>query len=40
LTEKKKILGRLEEEGFISIEDGCLHPTENGLAIADSLSLI
>ena len=40
LTEKKKILGRLEEEGFISVEDGCLHPTKTGLAIADSLSLI
>ncbi len=40
LTEKKKILGRLEGEGFISIKDGCLHPTQTGLAIADSLSLI
>ena len=40
LTEKKKILARLEEEGFISVEDGCLRPTQTGLAIADSLSLI
>jgi len=40
LTEKEKILGRLEEEGFIFIEDGCLHPTRTGLAIADSLSSI
>ena len=40
LTEKRKILERLEEEGFISIENGYLHPTHSGLAIADSLSLI
>jgi oxygen-independent coproporphyrinogen-3 oxidase len=39
-TEKKKILARLEEEGFISIKDGCLSPTRTGLAIADSLSLV
>ncbi len=40
LAEKKKILARLEEEGFISIQDGYLHPTQAGLALADSLSLI
>jgi oxygen-independent coproporphyrinogen-3 oxidase len=40
LTEKKKILTKLEEEGFISIQDGHLYPTETGLAVADSLSLI
>ncbi len=40
LIEKKKILARLEEEGFIFVENGCLHPTQTGLAIADSLSLI
>lgn len=40
LTAKKKILAKLEEEGLISIEDGCLHPTRTGLAVADSLSLI
>ena len=39
-TEKKKILAKLEEEGFISIQDGYLHPTQSGLAVADSLSLI
>jgi oxygen-independent coproporphyrinogen-3 oxidase len=39
-TEKKEILDKLEEEGFISIQDGCLSPTQTGLAIADSLSLI
>jgi len=38
--EKKKILAKLEEEGFISIEDGYLYPTQRGFAIADSLSLI
>ncbi len=40
LTEKKEILGRLEEEGFISVEEDCLRPTRSGLAIADSLSMI
>jgi len=40
LGEKKKILARLEEEGFISVEDGHLHPTLTGLAVADSLALI
>jgi len=39
-TEKKKILAKLEEEGFISIQDGYLYPTKTGLAVADSLSLI
>jgi oxygen-independent coproporphyrinogen-3 oxidase len=39
-TEKKKILDKLEEEGFIYIQDGHLYPTQTGLAIADSLSLI
>jgi oxygen-independent coproporphyrinogen-3 oxidase len=39
-TEKKKILTKLEEEGFISIQDGYLYPTQTGLAVADSLSLI
>ena len=40
LTEKKEILDKLEEEGFISIQDGYLCPTQTGLVIADSLSLI
>ncbi len=39
-TEKKKTLAKLEEEGFISIQDGRLYPTATGLAVADSLSLI
>ena len=39
-TEKKEILSKLEREGFISIQDGCLCPTQNGFAVADSLSLI
>lgn len=38
--EKKEILRRLEEEGFISIRNGQLSPTPMGLAIADSLALI
>jgi oxygen-independent coproporphyrinogen-3 oxidase len=40
LAQKKKILAKLEEEGFISVQDGYLYPTQTGLAIADSLSLI
>jgi len=40
LAEKKKILSKLEEEGFISIQDGTLTPTQTGLAVADSLALI
>jgi len=39
-TEKKEILSKLEEEGFVSIQDGTLYPTQIGLAVADSLSLI
>jgi coproporphyrinogen III oxidase-like Fe-S oxidoreductase len=39
-TEKKNILARLEEEGFISTHEGHLYPTQTGLAVADSLSLI
>jgi oxygen-independent coproporphyrinogen-3 oxidase len=38
--EKKKVLAKLEEEGFISIRNGFLYPTQTGFAIADSLSLI
>jgi oxygen-independent coproporphyrinogen-3 oxidase len=40
LTVKKEILDKLEEEGFISIQDGHLYPNQTGLAVADSLSLI
>jgi oxygen-independent coproporphyrinogen-3 oxidase len=39
-TEKKEILTKLEKEGFISIQNGYLYPTQTGLAVADSLSLI
>ncbi len=39
-TEKKTMLDKLQEEGFISIQDGRLYPTQTGLAVADSLSLI
>ena len=39
-TEKKKMLGKLQAEGFIHIQDGRLCPTPTGLAVADSLSLI
>jgi len=40
LSEKKKILEKLEKEGFISIQNGHLSPTPTGFALADSLSLI
>ena len=40
LTEKRKMLHKLQEEGLLSIDHGCLYPTPNGLAVADSLSLI
>jgi len=40
LADKKKMLNKLEEEGFISIRDGHLCPTPTGLAVADSLSQI
>jgi oxygen-independent coproporphyrinogen-3 oxidase len=39
-AEKKEMLDKLMEEGFISIKDGYLYPTQTGLAVADSLSLI
>jgi oxygen-independent coproporphyrinogen-3 oxidase len=39
-TEKREMLNRLLEEGFISIQDGRLSPTQAGLAVADSLALI
>jgi oxygen-independent coproporphyrinogen-3 oxidase len=39
-TEKKEILTKLKAEGFISIQDNYLYPTQSGLAVADSLSLI
>ena len=39
-SEKKKILTKLEKEGFISFQDGYLYPTQTGLAVADSLSLL
>jgi coproporphyrinogen III oxidase-like Fe-S oxidoreductase len=38
--EKKKILKRLDEEGFISLQDGYLYATQTGLAVTDSLALI
>jgi len=37
--EKEKMLGILQEEGFIHIQDGRLCPTPAGFAVADGLSL-
>ena len=39
-AEKREILNKLQEEGFIAIRDGRLYPTQAGLAVADSLALI
>jgi hypothetical protein len=39
-ADKRMILDKLQEEGFISIQNGHLCPTPTGLAVADSLSLI
>jgi oxygen-independent coproporphyrinogen-3 oxidase len=39
-TEKEKVLNKLQEKGYLSIQDGHLYPTPTGLAVADSLSLI
>jgi len=40
LIAKRKALKKLEEEGFITIQNGHLQPTPTGLAIADRLALI
>jgi len=40
LSERRKMLDKLQEEGLISVQDGHLYPTRTGLAVADSLSLI
>jgi oxygen-independent coproporphyrinogen-3 oxidase len=40
LTQKADRLAVLQDEGFVAIEDGYLHPTRAGLAVADSLALI
>ena len=40
LATKGDMLTKLREEGFLSIEDGYLHPTRTGLLMADSLALI
>jgi oxygen-independent coproporphyrinogen-3 oxidase len=40
IAEKKEIIEKLMEEGFLSVQEGYLIPTRSGLAIADSLALI
>jgi oxygen-independent coproporphyrinogen-3 oxidase len=40
LGEKKKLLTKLRQEGFLGIEDDHLYPTRAGLAVADTLALI
>jgi oxygen-independent coproporphyrinogen-3 oxidase len=39
-TERKDILAKLKEDGFVEIVDGYLRPSRKGLAVADSLALI
>lgn len=38
--EKKELMRRLEEEGFVSLRNGHLSPTRKGFAIADSLACL
>ncbi len=40
LAEKRGILKKLMEDGFLEIRDGFLRPTRAGMAVADSLALI
>ena len=40
LTEKRGIIDRLVDEGFLRLEGEFLRPTRKGMAVADSLSLI
>jgi oxygen-independent coproporphyrinogen-3 oxidase len=40
LTQKADRLAALQDEGLIAIEDGYLHPTRAGLAVADALALL
>lgn len=40
LAEKREVLAKLQEEGLLSIQNGYLIPTLDGLALADSLALI
>jgi oxygen-independent coproporphyrinogen-3 oxidase len=40
LSEKAIILGHLEQEGLIVIQNGFLRPTRRGMAVADQLALI
>ncbi|MGA2957598.1 MAG: radical SAM family heme chaperone HemW [Thermodesulfobacteriota bacterium] len=40
MSEKGKVLLRLQEDGFLSYRDGRLRPTRTGLAVADSLALL
>jgi oxygen-independent coproporphyrinogen-3 oxidase len=40
LSEKKRLLTQLLQEGFLGIEDGRLYPTRAGLVVADRLALM
>ncbi len=40
LAEKRGLLTRLQQEGFLAIEDDHLYPTRAGLAVADRLALM
>jgi oxygen-independent coproporphyrinogen-3 oxidase len=39
LSEKGAVWDRLQEEGLVSLRNGCLRPTRAGMAVADSLAL-
>ena len=40
LSEKRKVIQSLTDEGLVEIRDGFLRPTKAGMAVADSLALI
>jgi oxygen-independent coproporphyrinogen III oxidase len=40
VAEQKEVLPRLQEEGFVLLQDGYLIPTRAGLAVADRLALM
>jgi oxygen-independent coproporphyrinogen-3 oxidase len=40
LAEKKGLLTKLRQEGFLAVEDDHLYPTRAGLAVADRLALM
>jgi oxygen-independent coproporphyrinogen-3 oxidase len=40
LFDKKQVIDELLKNGLLELKDGCLKPTLDGMAVADSLALI